>query len=136
MSFTDLLAQTGRQMMSWQRVMASNALALGMVIYGGCLSASAENLTGYCLDTGSAGCQDRFIPFDGKSIDFCEETCGLTNPTLVRGLNATLYDFVCKSDNPSTEGGRVMILRQKDWAGKSTISLVTERETQPIVKCP
>jgi hypothetical protein len=122
--------------MTWQRVMASNIQALGMVMYGGCLSASAENLTGYCLDTGSAGCQDRFIPFDGKSIDFCEETCGLTNPTTVRGLNATLYDFVCKSDNPSTEGGRVMILRQNNSTGKTTISLVTEHQTQPIVLCP
>ena len=121
--------------MTWERLIASNALALGIVMYGGCLSSSAENLTGYCLDTGSAGCQDRFIPFDGKSIDFCEETCRLTNPTAVRGLNATLYDFACKSDYPSTEGGRVMILRQNDPTGKTNISMVTEHLTRPIVRC-
>jgi len=119
---------------TWQRVIPT-ALALGMVIYGSCLSVSAENLTGYCLDNGSAGCQDRFIPFDGKSIDFCEETCGLANPTAVRGLNATLYDFVCNSDGPGAEQGRVMILRQKNSSGKSTISLVTEGETRAIERC-
>jgi hypothetical protein len=53
----------------------------------------------------------------------------------VKGLDATLYDFVCKSDSPTAMAGRVMILRQKISNDKSTISLVTEGETRPIARC-
>lgn len=112
--------------------LATAAMAVGLVVGSG---ASAESLTGFCLDNLDAGCLDRLIPFDGNSIGFCEETCELTKPTAVRDLNATLYDFVCRGDSATGGGGRVMILRQKDWNGKSTISFIDEHETRPVVQC-
>ena len=126
----------GEMKMGIRRTVSLVAVALAVLMLGGNRApASAENLTGYCLDNGEAGCQDRLIPFNGNSIDFCEETCTLTNPTSVRGLNATLYDFDCRADGDSMLAGRVMILRQKTMGGKRTISLITRDETQPIIRC-
>ena len=97
---------------------------------------SAQDLTGYCLDNREGGCQGRYLPFRGNTIDFCEETCTLTNPTQVRGLNAILYDFACLSDYPSSKAGRVMILQQTDHAGKTLTSLISKSDTKRIVRCP
>lgn len=95
----------------------------------------AQNLTGYCLDNKEAGCQDRYIPFSGRSIELCEEVCTLTNPTSIRGLNATLYDFACRTHlHTSHWAGRVMILKQSGLDGARTY-LVSERDTLPIVRC-
>lgn len=111
-------------------------MAVPVVAFGGSLDrASAQNLTGYCLDNREGGCQDRYIPFRGNTIDFCEETCTLTNPTKVRGLNATLYDFVCRSDSPTAMGGRVMLLQQTDPLGKTRTSFVSKHDTKSIVRC-
>jgi len=60
--------------------------------------AAAQNFTGLCLDFGEEGCMPRHIPFDGNTISFCEETCRLTGPVAVRGIEATLYDLQCSGD--------------------------------------
>ena len=52
-----------------------------------------NNLTGMCLDNRKVGCQSRYLPFKVLTIDFCEETCTLTNPVDIREINETLYDF-------------------------------------------
>lgn len=74
----------------------------------------AQDLTGFCLDLGEGGCTGRYLPFEGLTIGFCEESCTLNNPVPVNGLDAMLYDMTCGSDNPGTSDGRVMILRQVD----------------------
>ena len=99
-------------------------------------SAKEESLSGFCIDNAEAGCLPRHIPFEGLAIDFCEATCTLINPEDVPGLDATLYDLACESDQPAEETARVMILRQTDWAGQKRISLVDGRETRPVVPCP
>lgn len=100
-------------------------------------SVSAQSLSGYCLDTVRAGCMPRFIPFHDMSIDFCEETCSLTNPVGVRGLNAVLYDLTCHADYESPlDGVRVMILRQIDRDGFTNISWIEENGTSEVVPCP
>ena len=122
--------------MTWQRNFLSIPTAFALVVLAGSVDiVSAQNLTGYCLDNGEAGCQARYIPFIGNSIDFCEETCTLTNPTKIRGLNATLYDFVCRSDSPGGMAGRVMILHQTGFDGNKRTSLVSKNGTRPIVRC-
>jgi hypothetical protein len=125
-----------RHGMNWQRIFSSIPTAFALVVLAGSFDiVSAQNLKGYCLDNGEAGCQDRYLPFIGNSIDFCEETCTLTNPTMIRGLNATLYDFVCRSDSPSEMAGRVMILHQTGFDGNTRTSLVSKNGTRPIVRC-
>ena len=96
---------------------------------------AAEDFSGLCLDNVEDGCQERFLPFNGDSIDFCEVTCQLTNPILIRDLDATLYDFVCRGDMGGGSG-RVILLRQKDWEGKTTTSFIDGQETRTIVPCP
>lgn len=100
------------------------------------LPSVSQDLTGYCLDNIEAGCMDRYLPFYEQTIDFCEETCTLTNPVPVRDMDAVLYDFVCQADYPSPFNGRVMLLRQTDWNEEVFLSLIDERETRSIVPCP
>lgn len=101
-----------------------------------CIS-HAQDLTGFCLDLGEGGCTDRFLPFDQMSIGFCEESCTLTSPFPVRGLDAMLYDMECVSDNPGPVGGRVMILRQVNRGSSSIKSyMIDASQIRPIVICP
>jgi hypothetical protein len=46
---------------------------------------------------------------DGKSYGV-ENTCELTNPTAVRGMDGILYDAVCQGDGES-ESYRMMLMR-------------------------
>jgi hypothetical protein len=121
-------------------VKVKSGWATAAVLMAGLLSgvgdSTAENFSGLCLDNLEEGCQERFLPFDGDSIDFCEQTCQLTNPTPVRDLDATLYDFVCRGDNGADSDSRVIVLRQKDWDGKTTTSFIDGYETRTIVPCP
>lgn len=75
------------------------------------------------------------MPWQGASIALCEESCTLTNPVTVRGMDATLYDFACVADYDTPMAGRVMLLRQ-DGGDGARLSLVTRRETIPVVPCP
>lgn len=95
----------------------------------------SQGLTGLCVDNGSAGCQDRFIPFHGLSIDFCEETCTLTNPVDVRDMNGTLFDMTCSADYPSPYEGRTMLLQQSD-NGRTRLLMINNRQILQIVRCP
>lgn len=97
----------------------------------------AQSLNGYCLDLVEAGCMPRFIPFHNMSIDFCEESCKLTNPVGVRGMDAALFDLKCLADSPTPmDGNRVMILRQRTHNGRLTTSWIKRDETLEIVPCP
>ena len=95
----------------------------------------AQNLTGYCLDNGSKGCQDRYIPFSRNAIDFCEESCEFTNPVAVRGMEATLYDYKCRSDHAGTTSSRALIVIQSGGDNETRTSMVTRDGTRPIVRC-
>lgn len=96
----------------------------------------AQNLTGLCLDMREAGCMDRYIPFSGNTISFCEESCSLTAPVAVRGLDATLYDLQCRADYGDIPDERVMLLTQQDpMSGPRTLWVDSGRLLQ-IVRCP
>lgn len=98
-------------------------------------AAHTQDLSGLCIDNIEAGCMDRFLPFNGRSIDFCEVTCELSSPVNVRGLNATLFDFVCIGDN-GRKPERVMLIEQTDFSGNKTLSIIEGRQTRQIVQCP
>ena len=99
-------------------------------------SAHAQNFGGWCVDNGSSGCMDRFIPFYGNSISWCEEDCTLTNPINVDRMEAKLYDYTCKSDHSGTEFGRVLIHTKKGWDGNDEYFFITNYQILPIVRCP
>jgi hypothetical protein len=123
----------------WVEVLL-RALSISLVtlaiVTGASVRAQIPTLSGLCLDLRVAGCTERFLPFDGLTIDLCEETCTLTNPVTVRALEGTLYDRVCLSDSPTDMEGRVLLLRQTDRAGQSRLLLIDHREILAIVPCP
>lgn len=98
--------------------------------------AQPRSLSGFCLDMREPGCMPRYLPFRGLTIDFCEETCTLTNPVNVRDLDATLYDMECLADYDSPMPGRVMLLSQTRWDGRQQLSFIDRHETLAIVPCP
>ena len=99
-------------------------------------SAQGQSLSGLCLDNREPGCMPRYIPFKGLAINFCEETCVLKNPVNVNGLNAVLYNMVCKADYPTKLGGRVMLLEQKGRQNQNTLLFIDKREVRSVLPCP
>ncbi len=96
----------------------------------------AQDMTGLCLDLGEEGCTDRFLPFEQMTINFCESTCTLSNPMPVQGLDATLYNMDCVSDNPQPSGGRAIVLRQVDRSTSSIKTyMIDANDITPIVVC-
>lgn len=99
------------------------------------IGAHAQDLTGLCIDNIEGGCMGRYLNFYGNAVDFCESTCELTNPVAVRGLEATLYDFVCRSDNGDYEE-RVLLMFQTGFDGSRNLSMIDAEQTRSIVPCP
>ena len=83
-----------------------------------------NNLSGMCLDNLEAGCQGRHLPFRGLTIDFCEETCSLTNPVDINGINATSYDFECVADYTTPFLSRVLLISSNNQSGNAELMFV------------
>ena len=109
-------------------------LALGLTVSTG--TVAANTLTGYCVDTLEGGCMDRFLPFRGMTIDYCEETCTLRNPVAIRGLEATLYDRDCLADFDTPKQGGVLVMTQRDWSGRVSRQIMDATSSYAIVPCP
>ena len=74
-------------------------------------SANSGEFDGWCIP--GDGCTgDEKIEND--SFSTCEETCKMTNPTQVRGMDALLYDIVCAGDGSSATSTRTLFMRYKD----------------------
>ena len=100
--------------------------------------AHSQDLSGWCIDMGEPGCQDRYIPFHGNSIDWCEESCLLDNRVKVTNMFANLYDYTCRSDHAGTVKSRVMILTQTVYVNTKKVdkhSFITTTGTLPITPC-
>lgn len=96
----------------------------------------AQDFSGLCLDMREAGCMDRHIPFTGNTIDFCEESCTLTAPVEVRGLDAALYDLQCRGDYGEIPDKRVLLISQEDPMSGSRSLWIDAESTLEIVPCP
>lgn len=109
-----------------------------LILAAGVLPASlpAQTLTGFCLDMREGGCMDRYVPFSGNTIDFCEERCTLTAPVVVRGMNASLYDLQCRGDYGEIPDKRVLLISQYDQISGPRSLWVDAEDTFEIVPCP
>ena len=108
-----------------------------------------DDLSGLCLDNLEAGCQGRYLPFRGLTIDFCEETCSLINPINIEGINATAFDFECLSDNTRPLASRVLLILSKNqsenpdlvfvrsdfYKSTGSIQLKTSISVRSVVTC-
>lgn len=97
---------------------------------------SAQNLSGLCLDMREEGCMPRYVPFSGNGIGFCEESCQLTAPTEVRGMDATLYDLHCSGDYGEIPDMRVMLLSQQSEMFGRQSYWIGPQDIFQIVHCP
>ena len=98
--------------------------------------AQPVSMSGLCLDMREEGCTERYLPFSGLQIGFCEEMCVLTNPVNVRGLEGALFDLACTGDSGDIPDRRVMIIRQTDFSSRTVLSWIDAFETLRIVPCP
>jgi len=114
----------------------SPLLALLLALQSVGASAAAQDFTGLCLDMLEEGCMPRHVPLFGNTIDFCEESCELTGPVAVRGLDATLYDLQCRGDYGVIPDKRVMFLSQQDEMSGPRTFWVDSDNTFQIVGCP
>ena len=108
-----------------------------------------DDLSGMCLDNLEDGCQGRYLPFRGLTIDFCEETCSLINPINIEGINATAFDLECLSDNTKPLASRVllilsnnqsenpdlMFIRSDFYKSTGSIQLETSISVRSVVTC-
>ena len=139
MHFTGFVTRagwTGKGGSAWAVPLAIAALLSPLGGLHGALQAQPRDLTGMCLDNLDDGCMPRYLPFQGLSVDFCEETCQLENPVDLRDLDGRLYDMTCLADYPDPPGGRVLILSQTDHQGRSRLWFIDRHETREIVPCP
>ncbi len=91
-----------------------------------------DSFEGLCLDVGSGGCTERFLPFGDRSIGLCEEDCTFDNPVRVRDMNATLYDVTCQGDHIGPNGQTMRVLFK---AGKDSLSLINFPYGTRVVPC-
>lgn len=111
------------------------AAAIVVSAFGLSTAASAQGLSGYCLDLGADGCTSRYLPFNNMSLDFCEETCTLTNPVDVNGMSATLFELSCIADyDTSLQGRRVFIIEREEY-GVRLINWIDNRRILSIGRC-
>ena len=100
----------------------------------------AQDFTGWCIDMGEPGCQDQYIPFYENKIDWCEQSCSLSNRVKVKNIIATLYDYTCKSDYGGTAKDRAINITHSVFDDVGTEvdkhSLIRSYETLPIFQCP
>ena len=73
---------------------------------------ASQDLSGWCYPVNE--CMGEQIPLGSGSYNTCEETCTLTNPVPVRGMEATLYDEVCQGDwmENGSMINRIMFIKQ------------------------
>ena len=109
------------------------ALISGFV--GVCLlagPADAQDLKGWCYP--ADGCIGQ-VPLGSGSYHTCEDSCSLTNPVIVRDMEATLYDEVCRGD--WMEGGsmsnRIMFIKQT--SAQTRLFAVRENSITQLERC-
>ena len=58
--------------------------------------ANAGEFDGYCFP--ATACESQPSKITNNMYDTCESTCTMMNPVPVRGMDAIIYDVVCKGD--------------------------------------
>lgn len=91
-----------------------------------------DSFDGLCLDVGSGGCTERFLPFGDRSLGLCEENCTFETPVRVRGMSATLYDVTCRGDHTGPDGHLYRVLLK---AEERSLSLINFPFGTRVVPC-
>ena len=79
-----------------------------------------------CVSVGSDG---GALSIENNTFNGVENTCTLSNPTPVRGMDAILYDAECSGEG-MTNKERMMIMRTY-----SGIAIVRDLSVAPMVSC-
>lgn len=110
----------------------AGAFALAIVFLG-LLTAHAYpgEYDGWCMiDDGCAG----YIPIRDNHFDLCEQSCTMRNQVNVIGLNAKLFDVICRGDSGNSDQ-RMMFMTYRSFNGEEKGLVVTPSGPRDLVKC-
>ena len=82
--------------------------------------AIADSFDGWCFPADE--CTGEPMPIKDGTFGTCEESCEMTNPAKVEGLDATTYDVICKGDHlPEPSKERMIFVRFKGDQTKAAV---------------
>jgi hypothetical protein len=80
----------------------------------------ADDFEGWCFPADD--CTGEPKPIKNDTFATCEETCQMTNPAKVDGLDATVYDVTCKADHlPEPSKERMIFVRFSGDQSKAAV---------------
>jgi hypothetical protein len=95
-------------------------------------ASNAQNFDGWCFPENA--CMGSTIPIENNAYESCESTCTLANPVKVRGLEATLFDVVCKGDWGSSRE-RMFLSKITNVHGKTKVVVISQTEATELQRC-
>ena len=106
------------------------ATATTLAVFGG-VHAHANDFIGWCFASDACVGPSRITR---QGFETCEETCSMNNPVSVRGLNATLYDVVCRGDWGGYEH-RMLFMKYADGDGNQRALAVGPNGSEELERC-
>ena len=113
--------------------LAPSTLMVLVIVMCSSRLATAGSFDGWCFK--EDGCGGPY-KIENDAFGTCEESCRLTEPTQVSGMDGVLYNVVCEGDHlerPSKE--RILLLKYKDDDGKPRAMAVGKHGVEELVRC-
>lgn len=112
--------------------MKFSMFALIVIIYGPVpATAQANDFDGWCFEL-NVGC-GVISRIEENSFGMCEASCEMLSPQKIDGLNATLYEVFCKSDNGDTSVPTLFIKYQSN--GEEKALYVDDYGPEEMTRC-
>ncbi len=109
-------------------------ISLSVVFLLSSLSTSvAGDFDGWCLPANE--CTGKPMPIENDSFSTCEQKCEMKDPVNVRDMDALLYDVVCSGEQGSSDPRRMLFIRQTDFRGIVSASIVADDATTKLQRC-
>ena len=93
----------------------------------------AGDFDGWCLPAND--CTGKPMPIENDAFHTCKEKCEMQDPVSVRDLDATLYDVVCSGDDKASDPKRMLFIRQTDFRGIVSASIIADNTTTRLQRC-
>jgi hypothetical protein len=110
-------------------------LLFAMYIVSAAIQASpsvADDFEGWCFPADD--CTGEPMPIKHGTFATCEESCEMTNPAKIEGLEATVFDVTCKADHlPEPSHERMIFIH---FSGDQELAaVVAEDGITELTKC-
>jgi hypothetical protein len=94
-------------------------------------SSSQAAMTEWCIP--SDGCMEA-EPLRNDGFNTCEETCSLSRPVRVEGMNGILFDVACRGDSASYDY-RMLFLEFVDDTGQDSALIIRNHGAEQLERC-